>query len=293
MKYKISLEFNCNLDTDISEKEVQSFFESNFASINGAFDKKLNIKISKIDKIERIKLGEFSVNDVLSNLSKTKKDYECNGKTYCVKMNSHRYFMFKENRFCVCCGIEGTKMFLECHKADMTPHFNLYGETKDGLVLMTKDHIQARALTGEDRHSNYQTMCSVCNNLKSHTSLTLDSLKSLRVLYDDNKNNLGKKALHVLLEDAKTNLKKSTRDTSQKNKTKESVFANCDINCYIDKGDIFGKFVYDSAAGKKQIGCIKKGTQLEPLVECRNKIVCKLTDTEAISLDKHLVGSKN
>lgn len=50
-------------------------------------------------------------------------------------------------------------------------HFNLYAIDKDGNeVLMTKDHILAKARGGKDRISNYQTCCKVCNETKGATN---------------------------------------------------------------------------------------------------------------------------
>ncbi len=62
-----------------------------------------------------------------------------------------------------------------------TPHLNLYhvqeeeekGEwknlAKDGMVLMTKDHIIPRSKGGPTTLENLQTMCSICNGKKGNT----------------------------------------------------------------------------------------------------------------------------
>jgi len=294
MKYQLTLNLKFKTETQVSKNELKSLIEAKIAQLikeQQAFDESLNLNIDILnEKVHRIRIGEFSVDEILKDLSEPKKIFEHSDKKYSVRMNSHRYFMFKENLFCVCCGIKGTKMFLEYYEADMTPHFNLYGEYKGNLILMTKDHIKARALGGEDRHSNYQTMCAVCNNLKGHTSLTLESLKKLRKLYDTNKGKIGKKKLNIILEKSIIELEK-VKKQSDKEAGFNLVYTNCDINCYKKNDEIYGKFVYNLDSNPR-IGCIKKGSQLVPLLEYKNKVVCKLSDNESISLDKSLVFEK-
>ena len=181
-KYKISLNLNFSLDTNLTKIQIKEIIEENIDYIfsdfeeDKVYDQSELFSCDEIKDLGRFKVGEFPVSEVLSQVYRGKKVFEHNNKKYHVNMNSQRYFVFKENIFCVCCGIEGTKMFLEYHPSDMSPHFNLYGEHEGELVLMTKDHILAKACGGDDRHSNYQTMCLTCNNLKGHASLTLESL---------------------------------------------------------------------------------------------------------------------
>lgn len=240
---------------------------------------------------ERIKICEFPIDLVLNSVFSPKKVFEHEGKKYVVKMNSQRYFMFRENLNCVCCSLKGTRMFLEYHLSDMTPHFNLYGEYENKLILMTKDHIIARALGGEDKHSNYQTMCLTCNNLKGHSSLTLDSLKKIRVLFDENKNKLTKKNLHFLLEGAKNKLEKSQKNKKNnfKDKAKEKISLKVDLNCYLNKdNNIIGIPVYEQPPkNKEKIGCVKRGSVLKPIIEYKNKVFCEINDNQSIQIDKH------
>jgi hypothetical protein len=241
------------------------------------------------DKVERIKVAEVPVDLVLNNVFFHNKVFFHENKEYLVKMNSQRYFMFRENLSCVCCSLKGTRMFLEYHSSDMTPHFNLYGEQNGELILMTKDHIIAKALGGKDKHSNYQTMCLTCNNLKGHTSLTLDSLKVLRKLYDEKKNILTRKNLHLFLEKAKSKLERARKHKRVKY-SNEIVVLKTDLNCYLSKDSIVGKPVYDPPLKNKiKIGCIKQGTVLKPILEYKNKIFCELNNNQSLEIEKKYI----
>lgn len=284
--YKVS--FSVNFNTDRSKDSVELLikdFDNKLSSKNGFFDLSSDLKFEILKTENRVRVFEVSLDDVLKNLSDVKKTFVFDNKSYVVKMNAQRYFMFKENLCCVCCGLVGKRMFLEYHPYDMTPHFNLYGEENGELVLMTKDHILAKALGGEDRHSNYQTMCAVCNRLKGHTSLTLESLKLLRRFFDENKH-MTKKQLHVSLEKYTLHLGKKEKRVKPKLK-KNFVILNCDVACFLDKkGSIYGRHIYEKVFDKR-VGCIKKGTLLDPILEYRGEIICSLGNKSSIRILKH------
>jgi 5-methylcytosine-specific restriction endonuclease McrA len=86
-----------------------------------------------------------------------------------INMESIRYQVFKRNRKCVFCGIEGVYMALEQDRGScrlsQSPHFNLYTITN---LLMTKDHIIPKSLGGKDSLNNLQCACSMCNCKKSN-----------------------------------------------------------------------------------------------------------------------------
>ncbi len=152
------------------------------------------------DRKRLIHLGEFSLDDVLLHITEddSKREYKVGDDSHMVRMNSDRYFVFKNNNKCVSCGIEGTKMVLDINPGDQSPHFNLYAEEKDRLVLMTKDHILAKSKGGTDELDNYQTMCCVCNNLKGAYDLEPLHMRELRGLHD-NHEKLPRKELRNLI----------------------------------------------------------------------------------------------
>lgn len=157
-----------------------------------------------------IHMKEFDPEEILSCITEDecKREYDVDGQTYSVRMNSDRYHVFKANRKCVACGLEGTKMILDMNPGDATPHFNLYAEENGRLVLMTKDHILAKSKGGTDSLENYTTCCSVCNNLKANYDLTYEQVKELRILHN-NEQKLPKKELRSLIN--------KTRDKMSKN----------------------------------------------------------------------------
>lgn len=147
-----------------------------------------------------VHIGEFEFDEVFPYITdqELKKEYKVKGESYWVRMNSDRYFVFKNNPDCVSCGLKGTKFMLDINPGDQSPHFNLYGEENGRLVLMTKDHIRAKSQGGTDDLANYQTMCSTCNNLKGHYDLSLDQVAELRTICD-NGQKLPRKELRDLI----------------------------------------------------------------------------------------------
>ena len=139
------------------------------------------------DRKKLIHLGEFAPDEVFSFISveDTKRDYLIDDQPFSVRMNSDRYQVFKANPRCVACGLLGTKMILDINPGDQSPHFNLYGEEDGRLVLMTKDHILAKSKGGKEEFNNYETMCAICNNLKGNYDLTLEQVKELRQLFNN------------------------------------------------------------------------------------------------------------
>ena len=149
---------------------------------------------TKKKKSNLIRIGEFKIEDVMPFVENSfeydpKKEYDVNGVKYIVKMNSQRYFTFQKSMSCAACGLAGTKFFLERFAKDpkFVAHFNLYAEEHGQFILLTKDHIVPKALGGKDYVSNYQTMCSVCNNFKADSNLTLEEIKNLRDIYNQTK----------------------------------------------------------------------------------------------------------
>lgn len=101
-----------------------------------------------------------------------------NGDRFKVKVSSLRLELFRQNPKCVSCHRIGELWILEAHHRNEPPHLNLYhvGEesqewkklSKDGLVMMTKDHIIPRSKGGPTALENLQTMCAICNGRKGN-----------------------------------------------------------------------------------------------------------------------------
>lgn len=299
----VTWEFTTELPLDKASEMAQGVIDS--VSYPG-LEFKTHLRLDKLkEKIQRVKVGEFQSEDVFPFLASTesKKQYHVDGKAYSVKMNSHRYFLFRESRKCVSCGLEATKIFLEHHPSDKTPHFNFYGEDDGKLILFTKDHILPKSLGGEDRHSNYQTMCIVCNNLKGHANLTVDSIRQLRECYEENRVKLTKKKLHLLVESEKTRLSRPwSCDPEKTEKNSQLTFAKkirpsadavvsiCDMSIWHGVDQFYGRSIYDKQNGEeKYVACIKKGTFLEPIVSVGNSVVCNFIGEEPLSVPKPFV----
>lgn len=262
-----------------------------------------NIKIEgarKDPQKNAIVVGEFSPSEVLpfATWLPDKKIYKVGDKEYHVKMNSRRYFVFKTSLKCVACGLEGTKMLLEQSGNSKTAHFNLYAVENGGLVLMTKDHITPRSCGGGDSHSNYQTMCSICNNLKGSSILTLENIATLRKLYNENRGTLSRKKLGYLLEETRNKLAVPSKiKVSKKNyslfvaadKSKQDfVIAKCDINVMQDEqGQTFGYSMHDrfeKFSKMDHIASIKKGTLLRIIGFTNCQLIVALDENRYVKI---------
>jgi 5-methylcytosine-specific restriction endonuclease McrA len=290
-----------DFDSELQPEEAVADAKAKLEKIHlqfGIADARMVIRIDPLkEKVQKVRLGEFELSDVIPYITKddVKRTYEYKGAKHAVKMNSHRYFLFRESMKCASCGLAGTKMILEHHPADKSPHFNLYGVEDGKLVLMTKDHIFAKSCGGEDRHSNYQVMCIICNNLKGHANLTLDSVCRLRHLYNENKNKTTKKKLHLMLEEMKQELSTAWGERKPKKlkSSADAVIATHDINIWQSGAEFVGRSVYDQLElGYKHVGCVKKGTYLEPMLVIKNQVVCSLTGDYVMVIPQNLVRPK-
>lgn len=102
------------------------------------------------------------------------------GALFSVKVSSLRLELFRRDPRCVGVGCKrvGSLWLLESHHRKIPPHLNLYhvGEpidqhirlSRDGLVLMTKDHIIPKSKGGPTNLTNLQVMCSICNGMKGN-----------------------------------------------------------------------------------------------------------------------------
>jgi len=223
------------------------------------------------------KLGEFSLDEVFSRLttSDERLEFQVGEQIHLVRMNSHRYFVFKQNSRCVSCGLEGTKFMLEQHPNDKSPHFNLYGEEDGRLVLFTKDHIKAKSHGGEDRYSNYQTMCAICNNLKSDLYIPLAGVTELRQIYDENKG-VARKKLNGLLHDARRRLMIPIPE----DKPVPGYYAQTDLVIMRTEAGLICFSVYDYEDKGEHIASIKKGMPLYPIELRDKKLILPFNSTQ-------------
>lgn len=141
--------------------------------------------------------GEYTLDEVLPfyvpdvapfKRGDTQKEFkDTQGKSHSIHMTSLRYATFQQSNKCACCGVEGNVMRLERHKGHATPgrpHFNMYVKQDGKYTLMTKDHIVPKSKGGLDELGNLQTMCCICNTLKSSHDVTMDELRVLKKEYD-------------------------------------------------------------------------------------------------------------
>lgn len=231
-------------------------------------------------------LGVFSPDEVFPFLQREseKRAYKVGDKTYNVRMNSKRLAVFKDNPCCVACGLQGTQFALEAQTLTSTPHFNFYGLHEGEMVVLTKDHIIAKAKGGKDSYTNYQTLCATCNTLKADALLTQEALKELRAFYDENRKSLKRKELAALISKkrkelappksrnlSRDQLKEATkqdRQQARQDKVKApNLTLRCDINIYSIQSDFKAYAIQakDLPLGSHHIASIRRGVQLRPV----------------------------
>lgn len=296
-RYRVTTTIVYEIESDLEHPQAVKIAEQEVDQILGEKDiLRRQVKLERLrERRCNIQVGVFSPEDVLPYICREemKRDYVVGDKTYTVRMNSQRYFIFRESLCCAACGLKGTKMILEQNPSDKSPHFNLYGEEFGRLVLLTKDHVHPKCFGGEDRHSNYQTMCSICNNLKGHAKLTLQSIAELRKIYNENRSTPRKK-LRELLDAAKKALAlpHSMQKVSKQNRKKlqaqlkagsqEPLIANIDIHVWkMPDGLLIGRSVYEHELPEAElVASVKEGTELIPVDAQEARISVKLSETE-------------
>lgn len=183
------------------------------------------------DRKKMIHLGMFTPNEVLPFIGDQRKEFRVGDRVYLVKMDSSRYHLFKKSRQCVICGLEGNRMILEMNQNDSAPHFNLYAEENGRLVLMTKDHIVPKSKGGSEDLENFRVMCHTCNNLRGNYDLTLDQIRYLRTIYN-NEAKLPRKELREILNEAREQLQAQNQEQNdnERGNPPESS-GSCDTIC--------------------------------------------------------------
>ena len=273
-KHKITANIQWEIETEsdkILEMAEKELFEILPKSICGRILKIDNLRPRKGKKL----IGEFQPQDVFPYIccfptqspdryKRIRRKYVVGNETFHVKMNSQRYFIFKSCPCCVSCGIKGNKFFLEKNSNDKFPHFNFYAVNGDEKILMTKDHILPKSFGGEDRHSNYQTMCEVCNNLKSHYSLKIEHVREIRDAYESNKNRMTKKQLNRLICELRYKLQSPIQNwqpLEKKKGLKNHLVSNFDLSI-VEKNGVLKAVLINDQFYDEHIGCIKKNSHI-------------------------------
>jgi HNH endonuclease len=220
-KYIVNYSFLTEFEAECGEKaqelarlEFEKFLDQTEKQLkeigNNVCLKKRQFKVEKVKQIKfsKLKLAEFKFEDIFPYLQKKfKKQYQVGEQTHEVRMDSLRYFVFKNSLVCAACGLQTTKVFLEINLYDKSPHFNFYAEEDGKLILMTRDHILPKSKGGRDELSNLQCHCCICNNLKGNNDLTNLQVAELRKIYNENKKCLTKKKLAQLIKSEKIKLR--------------------------------------------------------------------------------------
>lgn len=81
---------------------------------------------------------------------------------------------------CCQCGLKATHVvkYQQLKDLNKTKHINLFGDSEDGAVLITVDHILPIALGGADKITNLRPMCAICNRNRGK-NLTTDELTDI------------------------------------------------------------------------------------------------------------------
>jgi 5-methylcytosine-specific restriction endonuclease McrA len=111
------------------------------------------------------RLKVFSIEEIFDWIKKNPKNKYMEYETYKIKMDRIRIFR-KKGIICVKCGVKGEFFALEEDKGGGI-HMDLYGIIDTDEVSITIDHIIPKSKGGVNKIINYQTMCKMCNEIKS------------------------------------------------------------------------------------------------------------------------------
>ena len=89
-----------------------------------------------------------------------------------------RLEVFRDNRVCVNCGLEGNLFAIQISGRMGCWHINMWHKSSKNEMLFTLDHVLPKSKGGNDDISNLQTMCSKCNQEKDN-KITFDGMNML------------------------------------------------------------------------------------------------------------------
>ena len=122
---------------------------------------------------------KLSIDEIMPFIGKSSHDFwiEDHKKHLSVKCSGFRQKLWLSGTKCVCCGLEGSHVWIEAH-GTLPPHFNLYAVSNGKEMLMTADHILPKAKGGTTDPENLQLLCEKCNRFKSDKIMSPSDLKA-------------------------------------------------------------------------------------------------------------------
>lgn len=287
-KYRGSLEIRWDTESELESQELEKLLKTFLKDINHVFSECFNdhhchVTVKNLADSKPIKLVEVPIPQVFDLIGKESSKLEIDGKQYKVRLTSSRFKTFKESLSCAACGLTATKAFIEKCPIDVSPHVNFYAEEDGKLVLFTRDHINPKSKGGPNIYSNYQTMCSTCNNLKGNSNITLEQLKQLRIVLNENKKKITRRELSELIKNTKENFKKSEIKPSKKLvqtkiKIQEKLMIKDDVVLIKKDGEIWAKHTHSVQSNVLALACIPRQSIIKPLMTFQGMVYCSTID---------------
>jgi hypothetical protein len=288
-KYRGSLEVRWNTESELEAQELEKTLKTFLKEFNHVFSEcfsthYFDVKIKNLADSKPIKLVEVPIQKVFDLIGQENSKLEVDGKQYKIRLTSSRFKTFKESLSCASCGLTATKAFIEKCPQDVSPLVNFYAEEDGKLVLFTRDHIHPKSKGGKNIYSNYQTMCSTCNNLKGNSDITLEQLRQLRIALNENKNKITRKELAVLLQTTrdsfkKPQVKKPLKKLAQPKITiQEKLMVKEDIVLVKKDGEIWAKHTHAVQSNVLALACIPRQSIIKPLMTFQGMVYCSTID---------------